>query len=411
MNLLKARPDLVQVIFCCHKNVSNSHCWLCVWLTRPTLWNIDCLKHQTSDIRHQTQQMMRMRNVVEQMGVSESQVRRCVGARATGVECSLDWRGRRCAWAVRWRRIVDQSHNKCTKGWSRTLKITNIVLQISVHQLFGWSICPSSTFSKYKTGEYKVQSRWGGHRQWDPPTRSAPAWPGEEEEGRGFTGCTAAPPALDTPEHRKFKLLESPMRWASHCACQVNKLAIYRGRNSTHKKCWHKLAFFVARGVLAKLMMLHTNRRPHQCSVCNKAFVQKSYLTVHRWPQAAQQEPLAGVQISQLGWSDPDLCTLNTNCIYTHLCLSYCSPDKDWKSCVGHIMIMIITGIANVVTVGIVTVSHLSQLGLSLSLGMYRQNVLSLSQVEVGRVERGGALVVLQATSHTCKVLLDTSCI
>ena len=322
---------------------------------------------QTSDIRHQTQQMMRMRNVVEQMGVSESQVRRCVGARATGVGCSLDWRGRRCAWAVRWRRIVDQSHNKCTKGWSRTLKITNIVLQISVHQLFGWSICPSSTFSKYKTGEYKVQSRWGGHRQWDPPTRSAPAWPGEEEEGRGFTGCTAAPPALDTPEHRKFKLLESPMRWASHCACQVNKLAIYRGRNSTHKKCWHKLAFFVARGVLAKLMMLHTNRRPHQCSVCNKAFVQKSYLTVHRWPQAAQQEPLAGVQISQLGWSDPDLCTLNTNCIYTHLCLSYCSPDKDWKSCVGHIMIMIITGIANVVTVGIVTVSHLSQLGLSLS--------------------------------------------
>ena len=150
--------------------------------------------------------------------------------------------------------------------------------------------------------------------------------------------------------------------------------------------------------------MLHTNRRPHQCSVCNK-----SYLTVHRWPQAAQQEPLAGVQMSQLGWSDPDLCTLNTNCIYTHLCLSYCSPDKDWKSCVGHIVIMIITGIANVVIVGIVTVSHLSQLGLSLSLGMYRQNVLSLSQVEAGRVERGGALVVLQATSHTCKVLLDTS--
>ena len=97
------------MIFCCHQNVSNSHCWLWVWITRPTLWNIDCLKHQTSDIRHQTQQMMRMRNVVEQMGVSESQVRRCVGVCATGVGCSLDWRGRSCAWAVRQHSIVVQT--------------------------------------------------------------------------------------------------------------------------------------------------------------------------------------------------------------------------------------------------------------------------------------------------------------
>ena len=74
----------------------------------------------------------------------------------------------------------------------------------------------------------------------------------------------------------------------------------------------------------------------------------------------------------------------------------------------------------SIVTVGIVTVGirvivttivelRIPVLNCHRSLGMYRQNVLSLSQVEAGRVERGGALVVLQATSHTCKVLLDTS--
>ena len=67
----------------------------------------------------------------------------------------------------------------------------------------------------------------------------------------------------------------------------------------------------------------------------------------------------------------------------------------------------------SLVTVGIVTVGirvivttivelRIQVLNCHRSLGMYRQNVLSLSQVEAGRVERGGALVVLQATSHTC---------